>query len=124
MKTFSEPPKLKNNKPPTAKACLLANALILPGAGSLMRGRKEGYFQVTTGVLGLLISGYATVRLVHFMGKIPIAPVDSETALRLFHEAGPELMWALTGLAVFLFGWVWSLLSSLAIFREDRKAGG
>ncbi len=121
MKTFSAPPKLANNRPPTAKACLLANVLILPGAGSLMRSRKEGYFQVAAGILGLLISGFATVRLVQIMGKIPIAPVDSETVVRLIHEAGPEMVWAGAGLAVFGFGWVWSLFSSLAIFREERS---
>jgi hypothetical protein len=102
----------------------VANALILPGAGSLMRGKKEGYIQVTTGILGLLISGYATMRLVQFIGKIPLAPVDSETAVRLFQDAQPELFWATAGLAMFGFGWIWSLFTSAAIYREDRRAGG
>lgn len=122
MKTFSETQKRKNKKPPSPKACVLANALILPGLGTLMRHRREGYFQVATAVAGLVVSAVASARLLQIMGNIPIAPIDPDVAVRLVHDAAPELISAAAGLVVFGFSWLWSMSSSAAIFRDDRNA--
>ncbi len=122
MRIFSGPPQAIKNKPVTAKACLIANALVLPGLGSLMRGRKAGSLQVTASLIGLLLSIYATKNLVQFIGKADISPTDTEAAIAFVREAGKELSLAGAGLAILGFAWLWSLLTSWSLFKEDREA--
>lgn len=87
-----------------------------------MRRRREGYFQVTVGALGLVITGFATAGLLQFLGNMNFDPSDPDGAATFIHQAGPALIWVGSGLALFGFAWVWSLLSSAAIYREDRQA--
>jgi uncharacterized protein involved in response to NO len=96
--------------------------LTLPGFGTLMGGRASGYPQVA-------LQGIAFLITMAFGGKFLLWTVknwsqitnpDSDPFTRL-NELWLASRWVLLGIAVFAVAWVWSLASSLAIFRAATK---
>lgn len=88
---------------------LLTNALVLPGLGSFLAGRRwAGALQAATALLGFALT---VVWLWSYAAEI----------LRLHglpEGLGPHTALGLAGLLVFLVSWAWSLGSGLAILRE------
>ena len=108
MKTSSDgqaPPLIDRTR---AWSCLVSNLLVLPGLGSVMAGwRKSGYAQIGLAIGGFALTVVALARFVFAWAREFILPTDPG----LYLAAG-------IGIVVFLIGWCWSLLTSLAVFRE------
>jgi hypothetical protein len=89
---------------------LLTNLLVLPGAGSLMGGRRSGYFQILLASVGAVLSvmfmvgwGREWLRAGHFV--VPLREY---------------LLQGLLGVGLFLASWVWSLLTGYRLVEEAR----
>lgn len=92
-----------------AWSCLVTNLLVLPGLGSAMARRKSGYIQMLLAFGGFGVTLSALVRIMVEWAREFLLPDDPG-----LYKA------AIAGIGVFLVAWVWSLLTSLALFRELR----
>ncbi|MFM1944347.1 MAG: hypothetical protein RI897_3329 [Verrucomicrobiota bacterium] len=89
---------------------LLTNLLVLPGAGSLMGGRRSGYVQILLSAVGAILS------LMFMVGW-------GREWLQSGHFVFPSrqhLLQGLTGVGVFLAAWLWSLATGYSLLREAR----
>ena len=94
-----------------AWVCLLTNVVGVPGLGTLMAQRWEGVPQLTLALAGgVLITWWLVAFLMAEMRTMMLPPPD-----------GPALGLVLWGLTLFMAGWIWSLASSLAVFRATRR---
>ena len=107
MKISSEPPGQPPVNRSKAWSYLVTNLLVLPGLGSVMAGWKRGYAQMFLAVIGFIMTLVALARIVLLWAREFLLPDDP----RLYKAA-------ILGMAVFLVSWCWSLMTSLAIFRE------
>ena len=104
-----------------AWACCSAN-LVLPGFGSLMGGRKIGYLQAVLGVAGFVLTTVFGIKFViwgvqHWseLRNPEGDPIETLTAL------WRACRWALLGIALFGFTWIWALFTSWGIMRTARR---
>jgi hypothetical protein len=106
----------------TAWGCLTSN-LTLPGSGSLVAGRSSGYGQLLLALAGLLVSLIFGLRFILWQlanwSRFHGPDVDP---FSVFPEVWLHIKLALLGLAIFFIGWLWALMSSLAILDSARKA--
>lgn len=86
---------------------LVTNALVLPGLGSVMARRKVGYVQIVLGLGGFFLTLWAVIQIA--LGWVREYQLP---------EGGELYQAAFTGLAVFLAAWIWSMLTSLELFRQ------
>jgi len=107
MKTSLPGPELPPNPRSKAWSCLVTNLLVLPGLGSVMAGFKSGYVQMFLALAGFLVTLVALIQIVLAWAREFLLPDNP----RLYESA-------IGGMAVFLLGWVWSLLTSLILFRK------
>jgi hypothetical protein len=85
---------------------------VLPGAGTLMMGRKVGWAQAALALAGF---GLTVVWLITLLaGWIRAQSLDLE---------GVDLRLGLAGIAAFGMAWLWSLVSSLDALRRARRRG-
>src|ERR1043166_3215245 len=108
----------------TAWGCFTTNAT-LPGAGSLLAGRGSGYAQLALSVCGLILTGVFTFRFMFWYAEnwthFHDPTVDPITTMT---EMWAALRWPLLAMAIFIVGWLWALLTSLAILHEARRDEG
>ena len=105
----------------TAWGCFTTN-LAMPGFGSLVAGRISGYPQAALMMVGLIVSVLGVARAFtwyaanasHFQDP-QADPIANLTAMWL------AIRWAVLGLGVFGFGWLWAVFTSLDILREAKK---
>ena len=89
------------------------NQFATPGLGSLMAGRLfAGACQIMLAVAGFffIVAWFINV-MVQFYGQI-----EGNVAVK------PVGWLGLTGTAIFLLSWVWSLFTSLSIVRASKQA--
>jgi hypothetical protein len=105
----------------TAWGCFTTN-MAMPGFGSLMAGRSSGYPQALLGIGGMVLTTIFGIRTLIWMlanwSRLH-DPASDPTAV--FGEMWLVLKWALLGMAIFGFGWLWSLASSYGIIRAARN---
>ena len=106
MKISSEPPPEPNRN--KAWSCLIANLVVLPGLGSVVARRKVGYLQMLLAIGGFVLTLVALIRIVLLWARDYLLPDDPN----LYRAA-------IIGIGIFLFSWTWSLLTSLAVFRQQ-----
>ena len=95
-----------------AWACLTANALVLPGLGSIGAGRfVEGTLQAIASVAGFALTMSWALP---FIGR-------AATELTLPEELGP-IGYGLGGLLLFAAAWVWGLVTGVRLLREAKNA--
>jgi hypothetical protein len=108
------PSRLSHGRPASeegaAWAGLAVNLLVLPGAGSLMSGRKVGWAQTA-----LALAGFA-LTAVWLVSALAAWVRAGEITL----EAGLDLRVGLAGIAVFAAAWLWSLATSVDAIRRAR----
>ena len=102
----------------TAWGCVTSN-LALPGSGSLVAGRPVGYAQLALALGGFAVSAVFGVRFIvwqlanwsrfHGPQGDPVADLA---------EIWLHLRWALLGMAIVFFAFLWALMTSLAILRS------
>ena len=102
----------------TAWGCLTGN-LALPGSGSLVAGRRSGYFQLALAALGLVLTMVFGLRFMFWFfenwSRLHQPTADPFAALG---EMWLVLRWALLGLGVFLISWLWALGTSFRILHS------
>jgi hypothetical protein len=96
-----------------AWAGLAVNLLVLPGAGSLMSGRKVGWLQAALALVGFALTAAWLVSLLAAWVR----------AGEIVLEGGLDLRLGLAGIGVFGAAWLWSLASSLDAIRRARRRG-
>ena len=116
MKTFSADPNSNPNPVPPrldrskAWTFLVTNLLVMPGLGSVMARRKTaGYLQIVLSLAGFLITLGALIKFALFWVHDFEMPDDPA----LYRAA-------IIGIAIFIGAWLWSLVTSLAIFRQGK----
>ena len=88
----------------------------LPGSGSLMAGRRCGYFQVSLSGAGLVLTFAFGLRFlwwcVSSWGELrnPQTPPD-EILIALW----VNVRWVLLGFLLFAAGWIWAFCTSLTL---------
>lgn len=97
---------------PTAWACTTANALALPGLGTIAAGRRIGYAQAALALVGLILS------VVGLVAHLERWYRDGE----LPQEVTPALWLALAGVGAFALAWFWALTSSIRLHRKAPRA--
>jgi hypothetical protein len=110
MRIFSGPstrPRLERKK---AWLCLLINALVCPGLGSLMARRLSGWPQLFLAWGGAAIMALAMGQ--YFLAYVRL--LQSPPGWRAYLDTG------LTGLWIFLGGWLWSVVTGILLFRQAR----
>jgi len=106
----------------TAWGCLTTNLLGLPGLGSLAAGRRSGYAQMAFALVGLAITSVYGIRCLLWLTSSSNGLHDLEGLPGEYFD----LLWAhtrgaLLGMAVFLCGWLWGLISGMSILAEARS---
>jgi len=100
--------------------------LAMPGFGSLLAGRVVGYFQILFTVIGFgltVICGIPTI--IWFLSnwsRLQALQQEPDGYTRSLGQLWVHIRWPLLGIAVFLFGLLWALASSLGIIAEARAA--
>ncbi len=107
----------------SAWGCFTTN-LALPGFGSLMAGRRSGYPQAALGLTGLGLTMLFAARFFawYFVNRTRITG-DQEDPLETLLELWRAVRWPLLGIAVFLAGWLWALVTSWRILRAAGPDG-
>lgn len=103
----------------TARGCLTANLLGLPGLGSLAAGRKAGYAQMALSFAGLALTSVYGVRFLIWFSSTSTGSqqLDNQTG-EYFEQVWLHVRSAFLGMGIFLCGWLWGLASGLSILSE------
>ena len=103
-----------------AWSCLTTN-LALPGFGSLMARRFVGYCQAALCVLGVVLTFTFGIRFMvwYFTNWARITDEQADPFAAL-EEMWINVRWALLGLALFAFSWLWALATSLGLLRQAK----
>jgi hypothetical protein len=112
------PPKLLTRA--QAWQLLLAN-VAMPGSGSLMAGRRVGYFQIVLAVIAMAISTVETIRTglwyIHNYDRLN----SSSDPFGVLIELGKHLIGPVVGLGIFVLAILWAVVTSLLIIKNTPK---
>ena len=102
-----------------ARTCLVVNLVAFPGLGTAMAGRRIGIAQIMLVLAGVcMILGFAALYFNSVM-KVVLDPLTTEadwwSALRAYAWLG------ISGFAISVVAWVWSLISGLSILRAAKE---
>jgi hypothetical protein len=105
----------------TAWGCLTTN-VAMPGFGSLLAGRVSGYPQAGLGIGGLVLTmGFGARFMIWALSNwsrlygAEADPIDS------LGDIWQHARWALLGIVLFGLGWLWALVTSMAILESARR---
>ncbi len=101
----------KTDKPldrATAWVCLISNLLVLPGLGSLVAGKRSGFFQMPMALIGLGLSVFWMISFIKIWVHTKEIPL----------YGGPYLLIGILGIGIFFAAWLWALATSRKIFQE------
>jgi hypothetical protein len=108
--------------PQMAWGCFTTN-LAFPGFGSLLAGRAVGYFQIPFTVVGQGLSIIFGVKaIVWFLANWSRLQQSQDDPFENLLEFWMHLRWSVLGIAIFFFGLLWALITSLSIRAETRAA--
>ena len=106
----------------TAWGCLTTN-LTMPGFGSLVAGRVSGYGQVVLTICGMVLSMVFGARfIVWYFTNWSRVRGDEMDPMSALGEMWVHVRWALLGIVIFAFAWIWALGTSFLIVRSARQA--
>jgi hypothetical protein len=102
----------------TAWGCLTGN-LALPGSGSLVAGRRAGYFQLALAGLGMVLTMIFGLRFIFwFFANWSRLHQPSTDPFAILGEMWQVVRWAAFGIGVFLVSWLWALGTSYRILHS------
>jgi hypothetical protein len=95
------------------------NQLAFPGLGTVMAGRRIGYYQAAVMLAGFTLTmGY----MLWFLYSSVLYLANTNWNEQDWAERyRPHLWMAKWGVALCLVAWVWSLISSVQILRQARR---
>lgn len=104
----------------------IMNQLALPGFGTVMAGRKVGYFQLAFSILGVLcltaFLGYAIPHIGELLHQAFHSSGDPQDLLDLLSRWGPWLVTAFAGITLWLTAWLWALGTSVKAVQGGKKS--
>ena len=122
MTTSSVPASPKPSKRPPAWLWVVVNQLAFPGLGTIMVGRRVGYFQATIMVIGFVMVTGFLLWFIYCSVRYAVNPIWTEAD---FTGRYRPYKWAVTwGLAFCAVAWLWALVSSIQILREHPGGDG
>lgn len=96
-----------------AWAGLLANALVLPGLGSVLTGRWiSGLLQAAASLIGFAMTAHWAFAWLEQVLREGLLTVDGP---------GPRFGYGLAGLLLFGCAWLWSVASSVVLVQRARR---
>jgi len=96
--------------------------MALPGSGSLMAGRISGYPQLFLAIGGMVVTSIFGLRAVYWiLSNWSRLHDPAEDPFAIYGDMWRVLSWAFLGIAIFGFGWLWALASSLGILRSAKN---
>jgi membrane associated rhomboid family serine protease len=112
MKIFSDPKSTPTLNASGAWSALLTNALVFPGLGSLLIGKKiEGCFQMILSIVGFILLMYGMFELMMTILKFQKWP----------GLLGASYAWTLwVGFFVAALAWVWGMVTSLVFLKTIK----
>ena len=116
--TFSGLPGPRPRKRPNAWVCVAINLLAFPGMGTVMAGRRVGWIQAAIMLAGFCL---AMAFMLVFIASAWQA-IMTQDASHLEEQLRPHARAGGLGLILSAIAWCWSLVSSIAIIRDARKA--
>lgn len=120
MKIFSADQERIDKK--TAYALLAAN-LVFPGIGSILGGKKSGYFQLILTLISLGVTVHYGIRIVKWginhKEQIPdwLYNLPPEISSQLWNMLLP-LIYALL---IFIVALIWSLITNILLFKQVKE---
>jgi hypothetical protein len=102
-----------------AWGCLTTN-LAFPGFGSLLAGRRVGYFQIPFTIIGQIMSLVGTVPAFAWSIANFSRFQEEEDPIEPFRQMWIHWHWPIIGLAIFFFGLLWAWFTSRSILAEAR----
>jgi hypothetical protein len=105
----------------TAWGCFSSN-LALPGAGSLAAGRLSGYAQLALAVVGMILTVVFGLRFFAWYFANWSHLNETQDPLEAFGALWFACRWALLGIVVFGFGWLWGLATGLHLVQMAKKS--
>lgn len=129
MRNSSEPASRVRTRA-EGRTHLAANLLILPGFGSILAGRREGWLQAVLALAGLAASaGFVTLALLAVL-RSRESWSDAGSAAEVLEKvrSGPVdwrgLLWlGVGGFLAFAVAWVWGLWTSLRLLSREKQVG-
>ena len=104
-----------------AWTCLSAN-IGFPGSGSLMAGKLTGYPQALLTVIGIFMSlVFGTRFCIWFFSNWSRLQTPGADPFQNLRELWMGIRWALLGVALFAFAWIWAFLTGLTILSRAKK---
>lgn len=104
----------------------IMNQLALPGFGTVMAGRKVGYFQLCLSVTGAIcLAGFIGFSIPHigeFLQKASRAADDPEPFYVVFEKWKPWFLTALIGITSLVTAWLWALGTSVKAVQGEKKS--
>lgn len=123
MKFFSDDAPPKQSDRQTARACLVTNAVVLPGLGSIAAGRRVGYAQAAVALAGFVVTVLFAGWLIRSVAALPRLPETIDQWRELLPRWAGWLKLGGLGFALFGGAWLWALATSLRLLREHRANG-
>jgi len=106
-----------------AWGCFTTN-LAFPGFGSLIAGRKVGYFQIPFTIVGLGLTMICGIpALIWGLSNYSRIQQNQDDPIAALAEMWAHFRWSMLGMALFFFGLLWAVSTSLSIMAEARAAG-
>ena len=105
-----------------AWGCFTTN-LAFPGFGSLLAGRVVGYFQIPFTVVGLGLTMICGIpALIWGFSNYTRIQQNEDDPFAALAEMWGHFRWPVLGIAIFFFGLLWALITSLSIMAGARAA--
>jgi hypothetical protein len=105
----------------TARGFVATN-VALPGFGTLMAKRSEGYPQAALTVAGFALTVIFGIRFgIWFFKNLNALYGAQADPLESMISVWRSVRWALLGIVFFVVAWLWSLVSNAAILRSAKK---
>ena len=103
-----------------AWGCVAINQLAFPGMGTVMAGQRIGYVQAAIMLAGFfLIMGF----MICYFASVFRLLTQMDSSDATFEQCYRPYAWAgISGLALCVVAWFWSLFSSVAILRSAVAA--
>ena len=105
----------------TAWGCVTTN-LAVPGMGSLVAGRKAGYFQLGLAMLSMILTVMFGARFALWLfsnwSRVYQSDTDPVGALM---EMWRQLRWTLASIGLFGASWLWALGTSFSILNSAHR---
>ena len=108
--------------PQTAWGCLTSN-LAFPGSGSLVAVHASGYAQGALAVGGMIVTlAFGIPLMIWAVSNWSQLFGGQNDPVWALTELWTHMRWALLGIAIFGFGWLWALGTSIQIVRAAKRA--